>query len=79
MSTETAPEVDEQLERQLSFSHYGGRASAFEEVQRTLLMEAGNLFASGNDKLAKYLRDTLSPIFAERGKDARKTQEENQP
>lgn len=79
MSTETEERVEmsaEELERKLSFSHYGASAAAFEEVAKSLVSTAGNLFAAGKDDLARYLRDTLAPRFSERGKASRETQRE---
>lgn len=63
--------VDErELERQLSFSHYGGKATAYADAAACLIQNSMGEFADGNDRFAKKLRDYANE-FEKRAETAR--------
>jgi hypothetical protein len=59
--------------RQEHFHHFGGRAAAFDEAAKHLLMRAGKAFAAGKDDKAVTLR-AMAKEIEKMGQDAKTKQ-----
>lgn len=67
------PDDDEEYQRELSFSHWGGHASALEGAAINARNSAGQAFALNKDQLAEFWRQTA--VWLENlAADARKNQ-----
>lgn len=64
---------EEELERKLSFSHWGGRASVYEELHQNFRRRAGEAFSNCRDEDAKMFR-RLSDEFKQSGLSCRDQQ-----
>lgn len=67
--------ISDTLTKRLSFSHYGGKASAYEDLSKSLSQEAGEAFVRKDEKLARTFRD-FADKTANMAKDIRSTQKQ---